>query len=208
MIRVTRRGSSSGTCRLRRCVFRCCPSTRHARRSLSRSRPRASLTCSTARRRFAGLRSFPMQPLEESPCRVPHQQGAASVERSPSQGPSAASPGRSEARRTSSSKGVGLLRHADLLDRLQDGLAPTHLHLDLSKLWDDLLSQFLLSAWHWLPPLVCSTPRFSLWKWCCLRGAGQLRHCGWAFTAILLNDDIHGRYGLANDMKPSYAPFA
>jgi hypothetical protein len=46
---------------------------------------------------------------------------------------------------------------------------------DLSKLGDDLLSQFLLSAWHWLPPLVCSTPRFSLWKWCCLRGAGQRR---------------------------------
>ena len=21
--------------------------------------------------------------------------------------------------------------------------------------------------------MVCSTPRFSLWKWCCLRGAGQ-----------------------------------
>jgi hypothetical protein len=41
-IRVTRRGSSSGRCRCRRCVFRCCPSARHARRSLSRSRPRAS----------------------------------------------------------------------------------------------------------------------------------------------------------------------
>ena len=33
-------------------------------------------------------------------------------------------------------------------DDIQDGLAPTHLHLDLSKLGDDLLSQFLLSAWH------------------------------------------------------------
>jgi len=31
--------------------------------------------------------------------------------------------------------------------------------LDFSKLGDDLLSKFLLSAWHWLPPLVCSTPQ-------------------------------------------------
>ena len=77
------------------------------------------------------------------------------------------------AHRTSSSKGVRLLRHTDLLDRLQDGLASPHLNLDLSKLRCDLLSQFLLSAWHWLPPLVCSTPRFSLWKRCRLRGAGH-----------------------------------
>jgi len=79
----------------------------------------------------------------------------------------------SAAHRTSSSKGVGLLRHADFLDRLQDGLASPNLNLDLSKLRCDLLSQFLLSAWHLLPPLVCFTPRFSLWKRCCLRGAGH-----------------------------------
>ena len=42
------------------------------------------------------------------------------------------------------------------------GLASPHLNLDLSKPRCDLLSQFLLSAWHWLPPSVCSTPRFSL----------------------------------------------
>jgi hypothetical protein len=62
---------------------------------------------------------------------------------------------------------VGLLRHADLLDHLQDVLASPHLNLDLSKLRCDLLSEFLLSAWHLLPPLACSRPRFSLWKWCC-----------------------------------------
>ena len=53
------------------------------------------------------------------------------------------------------------------------GLATPHLYLELSKLRCDLLSQFLLSTWHWLPPSVCSTPRISLWKWCRLRGAGQ-----------------------------------
>jgi hypothetical protein len=50
------------------------------------------------------------------------------------------------------------------------GLAYPHLHFDLSKLRDDLLSHTLFSAWHWLPPLVCSTHRFSLSKWCRLRG--------------------------------------
>ena len=70
-------------------------------------------------------------------------------------------------------KGVGLLRHTDLLDRLRDGLASPHLHLDFSKLGDDLLSQFLLSSRHWLPLLVYSAPRFSLWMWCYLRGADQ-----------------------------------
>ena len=111
--------------------------------------------------------------LPKRQSRFPHQRGAASVGRSPSQGPSAASPGRSAAHRTSSSKGVRLLRHTDLLDRFQDGLASPHLDLDLSKLGNNLLSQFLLSAWHWLPPLVCSTPRFALWKRCRLRGAGH-----------------------------------
>ena len=35
---------------------------------------------------------------------------------------------------------VSLLRHADLLDRLQDGLASPHLNLDLSKLRCNLLA--------------------------------------------------------------------
>jgi len=56
-IRFTRRGSSSGTRRVRRCVFRDCLITRHARRSLTRLRPSTIRTCSTAFRRFAGLRS-------------------------------------------------------------------------------------------------------------------------------------------------------
>jgi len=30
------------------------------------------------------------------------------------------------------------------------------------KLGNDLLSQFFLSAWHWLPPSGCSTRRFAL----------------------------------------------
>jgi hypothetical protein len=91
--------------RSRRCVFRCRPSTRHDRRSLGRSRPRTPLTCSTARRRFAGLGRFPMLPRARSPCRVLHRQGAASAGRSPAQDPSAASPGRSAAHRTSFSTG-------------------------------------------------------------------------------------------------------
>jgi len=46
---------------------------------------------------------------------------------------------------------------ANLLDRLRDGLASTHLRLDRLKLGDDLLRQ-LLFAWHWLHPLGCSSP--------------------------------------------------
>ena len=45
----------------------------------------------------------------------------------------------------------GLLPLANLrfeVSRLQDGLASPRLDLNLSKLGDDLLSQFLLSAWH------------------------------------------------------------
>ncbi len=48
-----------------------------------------------------------------------------------------------------------MLRHTDLLDRLRDGLASPPLRLDLSMLGRSLLSEFLLSAWHWLPPLGC-----------------------------------------------------
>ena len=33
---------------------------------------------------------------------------------------------------------------------------------------------FQIPGRHWLPPLVCSTPRFSLWMWCRLTGAGQV----------------------------------
>ena len=36
--------------------------------------------------------------------------------------------------------------------------------------------QFLLSTWQWLPPLVCSTPRSSLWTWCCLKGGRSIDH--------------------------------
>ena len=55
-----------------------------------RSPPRAVLVCSTARCRFAGLRSFPMRPPEESPRRVRRRPTAASVGYSPSRDPSAA----------------------------------------------------------------------------------------------------------------------
>ena len=44
---------------------------------------------------------------------------------------------------------------------------------DLSQLGDDLLGQFFLSAWHGMSPFCFDTTRFSLWKWCRLRGAGQ-----------------------------------
>ena len=47
-IRFTSRGSSSATLAVRRCVFLACPSTRHARRSVTSSRPSVSRACSTA----------------------------------------------------------------------------------------------------------------------------------------------------------------
>ena len=43
---------------------------------------------------------------------------------------------------------VRLLRHTDLLDRLNDGLTSPHLDFDLSQIGDDLLSQFFLSVWY------------------------------------------------------------
>ena len=43
---------------------------------------------------------------------------------------------------------VRLLRHADLLDRLNDGLASPYIDLNTRSIGDDLLSQFFLSAWH------------------------------------------------------------
>ena len=77
------------------------------------------------------------------------------------------------ARRTSSSKGVGLLRHANLLDCLQDGLTSPQLHLGLTKLGNDPLSQFPLSAWHWLPSLVCCPRTLTLDVVLFKGGAGQ-----------------------------------
>ena len=93
VIRLTSRGSSLGTCRSRRCVLRGWPITRQARRSDTRSRPSVSRACSTALRRFAGLRSFPRRPPSKWPCRVPHRPTVASDERSLFQVSSIASPG-------------------------------------------------------------------------------------------------------------------
>jgi hypothetical protein len=43
--------------------------------------------------------------------------------------------------------------------------------------------------------LVCSTPRFSLWMWCCLRGAG---HCK---SAALLAESKMRLYFEARNYK-------
>ena len=37
------------------------------------------------------------------------------------------------------------------------------------------IRQFFLSAWRGMPSFGCHTDRISVWKWCRLRGAGQLR---------------------------------
>ena len=60
MRRATRQASSGGPAGRCRWVVRACPSTRHARRSDTRSRLR---TWNTAGRRRGGLRSFPRPPL-------------------------------------------------------------------------------------------------------------------------------------------------
>jgi|GEM_PF-5415372 len=49
----------------------------------------------------------------------------------------------------------GLLGDADLRDSFRDRLASPQLDFDTLELRKNLLSWFLLSAWHWLPPLVC-----------------------------------------------------
>jgi len=126
-IRFTSRGSSSATLAVQRCVFLACPSTRHARRSVTSSRPSVSRTCSTAWRRFAGLRSFPKPPPEGSPCRAQRPPGAASAERSPSRDPSVASPDPSAAPRTPASTGStsARSRQASGPSRAPSSLEPT-----------------------------------------------------------------------------------
>ena len=66
------------------------------------------------------------------------------------------------------------------------GSAAPHLDFDTRSIGD---GQFFLSAWHGMPSFGFDTTRLSLWKWCRLRGAGQLQqgadlrprtvgHCG------------------------------
>src|SRR4051794_30068783 len=66
MISAVSAASSSGLVGGLRCVERCCPKTRQARRS---GTPSSATTCSTQARRRAGLRSFPAQPRLRSSCR-------------------------------------------------------------------------------------------------------------------------------------------
>ena len=80
-IRRMIRGSFSGVSSSRRCVDRGCLITRHARRSET---PKRSRVCSTALRRFDGLRSFPGIPPRESACRATDRPRASSGARSPS----------------------------------------------------------------------------------------------------------------------------
>ena len=60
---AVRAASSSGVVGTLRCVERCCPRTRQARRSET---PSAAITCSTQARRREGLTSFPLPPLSGS----------------------------------------------------------------------------------------------------------------------------------------------
>ncbi|MEI7861094.1 MAG: PD-(D/E)XK nuclease family protein [Planctomycetota bacterium] len=55
----------------------------------------------------------------------------------------------------------------------QDGLTSPQLHLGLTKLGNDPLSQFPLSAWHWLPSLVCCPRTLTLDVVLFKGGAGQ-----------------------------------
>ena len=89
--------SSSGVVGDLRCVERCCPRTRQARRS---GTPSSATTCSTQARRRAGLRSFPGQPRPGSSCRASDRTPPGAAGRSQPRAPSAASPGRPSGRRT------------------------------------------------------------------------------------------------------------
>jgi len=87
-------------------------------------------------------------------------------ERSPSPVPSAASPGRSADRRTSSSTGstsapshptcgTPNLRHTQLAAHLRNLLSPRHLDLGFTQLSDDPLRCKLRSSWHRLSSFAC-----------------------------------------------------
>src|SRR3954447_15930828 len=89
--------SSSAVPGALRCVERCCPSTRHAKRSETSS---LAATCSTHARRRAALRSFPrrLPSAPASPASAQPQPSATG--HSPAPEPSGASPGPALARHT------------------------------------------------------------------------------------------------------------
>ena len=95
--RGAERSRLAGTAGTRRCVERCCASTRQTRRSDSFNPDR---TWSMQARRRAGLRSFPLQPPRESFCPRLDRRRRGVAGRSPPRAPSSASPDPSSVHRT------------------------------------------------------------------------------------------------------------
>src|SRR5690606_29605854 len=89
--------SSSRPRGIRRCVERCCPSTRHTRRSDTRF-GRTERTWSMQARRREGLRSFPAQPPSGSACPASDRPPPCEAVRSPSGDPSTAEAGHGSCR--------------------------------------------------------------------------------------------------------------
>ena len=93
-------GASSARCGTSCCVARHCPTTRQARRSDTRS---TAMTCTTASRRWAGLRSFPLPPPLRWPCPTTEPRRASSSARALAPDSSTPSPGPRGGRHTRAS---------------------------------------------------------------------------------------------------------
>lgn len=120
-----------------RCVERCCPRTRHARRSDTLN---FAMTCSTQARRRAGQVSFPKLPLSESASQASDPTRPCEAARSPAPAPSVASLDPTSARRTRLSPAVIVKRrHLNCPDRFRHRPALRHQHVNLPELGNDLL---------------------------------------------------------------------
>ena len=149
MIAAVRAASSARPVGFLRCVDRCWPRTRQARRSET---PSSSTTRSTHWRRREGLRSFPVQPhagsWRQASGRRPPCEGA----RSPSQDPSAASLDRPSARHTRDASGNRFAPRSRRADRMSGRLATPHAHLNLAKFSNNFL-WLRMSPAHFSAPL-------------------------------------------------------
>ncbi len=135
--------------------------------AVMRSWPRAVLVCSTARCRGEKARSLLRIPsvipggLPKRQSRVRRRPTAARVGYSPSRDPSAAWP--KSIRRPPYCcffSRVRLLRHTDLLDRLGNGLASSHLDFDTRSLGMICSASSFFPRGMECPPLVLTPPDY------------------------------------------------
>ena len=140
-----------------------------------RSGPRVSRTCSTTRRRLAGLRSFPRLPREEWPCPVPPRTPTSSNGYSPVPALSDALPDRSGCPRTPSARVVRVVRHTNLTTCLGHIPARRQQNLRFTKLLNDLFGPESFT-WHSLPPVLEPKPEFATPELVAVKG-GQVSQC-------------------------------